>query len=46
LKERIAAILGVELVPVDPLANIQIQGDAPPAEDRVRLVSAVGLATW
>ncbi len=46
LKERTAAILGTELVPVDPLTNIQIQGDAPPAEDRVRLVSAVGLAAW
>lgn len=46
LKERIAATLGVELVPVDPLVNIQVQGDAPPAEDRVRLVSAVGLAAW
>ena len=46
LKERIADILGTELVPVDPLANIRTEGTAPGAEDRVRLVSAVGLAAW
>ncbi len=46
LRDSLASALGMELVLTDPLAGFQVQGTPPTPEDRVRLVSAIGLATW